>query len=255
MKSVSFVYSVVINFKHMKQIWIITKRELKTFFDSLIAYIMIILFLGASGIFTWLFMNDIFFIGQASLSSFFSVAYIALPILIPALTMRVIAEERKTGTLEILLTKAITDRQLVIGKFLGVFILVCITLALTIPYYITVANIGPIDHGATISGYLGLLLMSAFYIAIGILTSTSTSNQIVAFLLALISAVMFHIIFGVLSSNLPGILGDIFNYLNLTSHFTSITRGVIDSRDIIFFLSGIFISLKASEIILSRRQL
>ncbi len=239
----------------MKEIWTITKRELRSFFDSLIAYIMITMFLGASGVFTWLFYNDIFFNGQASLDSFFNIAFIALPILIPALTMRVIAEERKIGTLEILLTKSITDKQIIYGKFFGVFILIAITIGLTLPYYITVANIGPIDHGATMSGYLGLLLMSAFYIAIGVLMSTVTSNQIVAFMLALITTVFFHIIFGVFAANSSGFISDIFNYLNLTTHFRSISRGVIDSRDMIYFISGIFVSLKASEIILSKRNL
>ncbi len=152
----------------MNKIWIIASRELKTFFDSLMAYVMIVLFLGFSGLFTWLYGSDIFMVGQASLQIFFQIAYWTLFFFIPALTMRMIAEEKRSGTLELLLTKPVTDWQLITGKFLSAFLLIAITLAFTLPYYITVANIGPIDHGAVWTGYLGLLFMSGVYISIGI---------------------------------------------------------------------------------------
>ncbi len=143
----------------MKKTWIIASRELKSFFDSLTAYILIVVFLGLSGFFTWLFGSDVFFIGQATLQPFFSVAYWTLFFFIPALTMRMIAEENKSGTIELLLTKSITDWEVVLGKFLACLMLILIALALTIPYYITVANIGNVDHGAIWCGYLGLLLI------------------------------------------------------------------------------------------------
>ena len=238
----------------MKKIWIITKHELQTTFDSLMAYIMIISFLGFSGFFTWFFGGDIFYINQASLSTFFKVAYWTLFFFIPALTMKLIAEEKKTGTMEMLLTKPITERQIIWGKFLAILLLIITALALTLPYYITVWCLGPIDHGAVWSGYLGLIFMSAAYISIGIFASCLTNNQIIAFLLALLIGIFFHIIFGMIASGLTGSLGSVFNYLSLSNHFESISRGVIDSKDIIYFLSVIFLGLSSSEAILLKRK-
>ena len=239
----------------MKQIWIITKRELQAIFDSLMAYIMIVAFLGFSGFFTWLYGGDVFFIGQASMQTFFGIAYWTLFFFIPALTMKLIAEEKKTGTLEILLTKPVTDWQIIWGKFLATLLLIVIALALTLPYYITIANIGPIDHGAVWTGYLGLILMSSTYISIGIFTSSITNNQIVAFLLALLIGIFFHIIFGVLAGSISGVLGSIFNYLSLSTHYDSISRGVVDTKDIIYFLSVILLGLIGSEAVLAKRNI
>lgn len=238
----------------MKKIWIITKHELQITFDSLIAYIMIISFLGFSGFFTWFFGGDIFYVNQASLSTFFNVAYWTLFFFIPALTMKLIAEEKKTGTMEMLLTKPISERQILWGKFLAILLLIIIALALTIPYYITVWSLGPIDHGAVWSGYFGLILMSSAYISIGIFTSCLTNNQIIAFLLALLTGIFFHVIFNMLSSNFTGSISSIFNYLSLSTHFESISRGVLDSKDIIYFLSVIFLGLTGSEAVLMKRK-
>ncbi|HKJ43557.1 MAG TPA: ABC transporter permease [Sunxiuqinia sp.] len=238
----------------MKQIWIITKRELRAIFDSLMAYIMIVAFLGFSGFFTWLYGGDIFYVGQASLQTFFQIAYWTLFFFIPALTMKQIAEEKKTGTLEILLTKPVTDWQILWGKFLAVLLLIVVALALTLPYYITVWKLGPIDNGAVWSGYLGLILMSSAYISIGIFSSSITNNQIVAFLLSLLIGIFFHIIFGALAGSMTGTLGSVFNYLSLSTHFESISRGVIDSKDLIYFLSIIFLGLIGSEAILAKRN-
>ena len=239
----------------MKTTWIIAKRELQSFFDSLIAYIMLVAFLGFSGFFTWLYGMDIFLVGQATLRSFFGIAYWTLFFFIPALTMRLLAEEKKTGTIELLLTKAVTDRQVVLGKFLSTLILIGIALLFTLPYYITVANIGKIDHGAVICGYLGLLLMSSAYVSIGLFASSITNNQIVAFLTALFIGLFFHIIFDVLAGNFTGVLGGIFNTLSLSVHFESISRGVIDTKDLAYFLSIIFIGLFLSELSLTKRNL
>jgi len=239
----------------MNKIWTITKRELRSFFDSLMAYIMLIAFLGFSGFFTWLYGNDVFFVGQASLQSFFSIAYWTVFFFIPALTMRLLAEENRSGTIELLLTKPVTHWQVVLGKFTATFLLIALALALTIPYYITVANIGNIDHGAVISGYIGLLLMSATYISIGLFTSSISNNQIVGFLLALFIGMFLHIIFNVLAGNFTGFVGEILNFLSLSTHFESISRGVIDSKDLIYFLSFIFFGLVASEAVLSKSSL
>ncbi len=239
----------------MEKIWIIATRELKSFFDSLMAYIMIVAFLGFTGFFTWLYGADVFFVNQASLQSFFAIAYWTLFFFIPALTMRLIAEENKTGTIELLLTKPISDWQVVFGKFLGTLLLILIALALTIPYYITVSNIGKIDHGSICSGYLGLILMSGAYISIGLFASSITNNQIVAFLLAIFIGILFHIIFDVLANSMTGAMGGFFSYLSISSHFESISRGVIDSKDLIYFLSITFICLFSTEAILAKRNL
>lgn len=238
----------------MNKTWIIAKRELTSYFDSLIAYMIIILFLGLSGFFTWLYGNTIFLIGQASLSVFFGISYWTLFFFIPAVTMRSLAEENKTGTIELLTTKAVSDWQIVNGKFLASLLLVIIALACTIPYYITVSRLGSIDHGAVIGGYIGLIMASGAYVAIGIFASSTTSNQIVAFLLALFISLFFHLLFDILASGFTGSLGGIFNYLSARSHFESMSRGVIDSRDIIFFLSVSITGLVMSTLILSKRN-
>lgn len=239
----------------MLTIWIIAKRELKSFFDSLLAYIMIIAFLVFTGLFTWMIGQTIFLMKQANLQSFFSVSYWALFIFIPALSMKLLAEERNSGTLELILTKPVSDAQLVIGKFLAVFILVLLSLVLTLPYYITVTSIGPIDHGATILGYIGLLLMSAAYISIGLFASSVTNNQIISFLLALFIGIFFHLIFNAIARYFPGFIGNTLNYLSLSSHYESMTRGVIDSKDLIYFASLIILGLFGAEMMISRRNI
>jgi ABC-2 type transport system permease protein len=238
----------------MKSIWIITKREINSFFDSLMAYIMIVVFLGFSGFFTWIQGADVFFVNQASLQSFFSIAYWTLFFFIPAITMRLIAEEKKTGTIEMILTKPVSERQIVAGKFLATLLLILIALALTTPYYFTVANIGKVDHGAILFGYLGLALMSAAYISIGIFTSCLSNNQIIAFLLALCIGIFFQIIFDVFADSLPGFLGRVSHFMSMSTHFESIARGVFDSKDIIYFLSIITLGLVGSEAVLSKRD-
>ena len=237
----------------MKQIWIITRRELQSFFDSLIAYIMIVVFLIISGLFTWLYGNDVFFVNQASLQTFFGIAFWTLFFFIPALTMKQIAEENKSGTIEMLLTKPISEWQVIWGKFLATLILIIIALVLTLPYYITVWTLGPIDHGAVWTGYLGLILMSGAYISLGLFASSLTNNQIVAFLLALFIGIFFHIIFGFLATNMSGIPGSVVDYISLSTHFESISRGVIDSKDIIYFLSLIFVGIAVAEANLVKR--
>lgn len=237
----------------MRAIWIIAKRELATFFDSLIAYIMLGLFLGFSGFFTWLYGSDVFLVDQANLRSFFSVANWTLFFFIPAITMKMLAEERKTGTLELVLTKNISDRQLVLGKFMATMLLIGIALIATLIYPITIANIGNLDNGGTICGYLALVMMSMAYTGIGLFTSSITSNQIVSFLLALFIGLFFQIIFDVLAYNSTGFLGQLMDSLSLRSHFESMSRGVVDSKDIIYFLSVAFVGIFFSEISLSKR--
>ena len=238
----------------MNRIWIITKRELATYFDSLTAYVMIVIFLGLSGFFTWLSVNNIFVLGQARLDVFFGISFWTLFFFIPAITMRSIAEENKTGTIELLSTKAITDWDIVVGKFLGCLLLVFIALLCTIPYYVTVSKLGNVDHGGIIGGYFGLALISATYVSIGIFASSITSNQIVAFLLALSIGIFFHLLFDVISAGLKGTVGSVIEFLSARAHFDSLSRGVVDSRDLLYFFSIILGGLVLSTAMISRRN-
>jgi ABC-2 type transport system permease protein len=238
----------------MNTVWTITKRELNSFFDSLVAIIMIVLFLGFSGFFTWISGSDIFLVGQASLRSFFGIAYWTLFFFLPALTMRILAEEKKTGTIEMLLTKPVTDRQVILGKYLAILILVAIALAFTLPYVITISGIGNLDTGAVFCGYLALLLISAAYASIGLFTSSLTNNQIVAFLSALFIGLFFHILFQIIASGMKGLIGQIINSLSMTVHFESLSRGVLDSKDLIYFGSIVFLGLFLTEVSLSKRN-
>jgi ABC-2 type transport system permease protein len=238
----------------MNPIWVIAKRELNANFDSLIAYIILVAFLGFSGFFTWLFGADVFFRKQADLDVFFGVAKWTLFFFIPAITMRQFAEEKRTGTIELLLTKNVSDRQVVVGKFLSCFLMVVIALAFTIPYYVSVASLGNLDHGATLCGYLGLMLMSAAYIAIGLFASSITNNQIVAFLLALFIGIFFHFLFDAVSSGMTGWLGQFLNMLSISGHFDSISRGVIDTKDLFYFAAIIAIGLFMTELNIAKRR-
>ena len=238
----------------MRSIWVITKRELASYFDSLIAYLMIIIFLILSGIFTWLYGSTIFLIGQADLQVSFGISYWTLFYFIPAITMRSLAEENRSGTIELLSTKAVSDWQIIVGKFLASLLLLVIALACTIPYYISVARLGNVDHGAVIGGYFGLLLMSAMYISIGIFSSSLTNNQIVAFLTALFVGSFFHILFQFMGSGSTGMFAGILDYLSVRTHYDSLSRGVIDTRDLIYFGTFILTGLVLSQTMLSKRN-
>lgn len=152
-----------------------------------------------------------------------------------------------------LLTKPVSEWQILWGKFWATLILIGIALLLTLPYYFTVWSLGPVDHGEVWTGYLGLLLMSSAYVSIGLFASSLTTNQIVAFLLALFTGIFFHLLFGFLASNMSGTLASVFSYLSLSTHYDSITRGVIDTKDIVYFLSLVFMGIVSAEAILVKR--
>ncbi|MEM9548778.1 MAG: ABC transporter permease subunit [Bacteroidota bacterium] len=239
----------------MKQIWTIAKRELSEFYNSLIAYILLIAFLGFTGFFTWLSGNgDIFFRKQADLQVFFSIANLTLFFFIPSITMKLLAEEKKVGTLELLLTKPVSDLQLVIGKYLAGLLMIVTALLLTIPYYVTVSTLGNFDHGASIAGYFGLILMSSAYIGIGLFASSISKNQIAAFIVALLIGVCFHFLFDIVSHSNSGLIAEIFDTLSLSNHFDSISRGVIDTKDLIYFLSVTFFALILAQFMVSKRN-
>jgi gliding motility-associated transport system permease protein len=238
----------------MNKIWIITKRELQSYFDSLMAYILLILFLGFSGFFTWLYGSDIFFIKQATLMPFFNIAFWTLFFFIPALTMRLLSEENRMGTIELLLTKPVSNWQVLMAKFTASLLLIAIALLLTLPYVISVSSIGNLDIGQVVSGYLALILFSSMMIGIGLFTSSIGNNQVVSYLLALFIGIFFQIIFQMLGQNFLGFTGHLLDYLSTSAHFDSMIRGVIDTRDVIFFVGITFLSLVFSEIMLIKKR-
>lgn len=238
----------------MNATWIIAKRELNANFDSLMAYIVLVLFLGFSGYFTWISGGDIFYRKQADLVVFFAVAKWTLFFFIPAITMRQFAEEYRTGTIELLLTRNVTERQVVLGKFFASLLIVVIALACTLPYYVTVSMLGNVDHGATLLGYLGLILLSASYISIGLFASSTTNNQIVAFLLSLFIGIFFHFLFDIMAGASTGLVADVLQMLSATYHFDSMARGVVDTKDLVFFASIILLGLLLTEYNLRNRR-
>lgn len=238
----------------MNNIWNIAKRETGAFFDSLIAYVIIIIFLGLSGFFTWLFGNNIFYTNQADLGMFFSISSWTLLFFIPAITMRSLSEELRSGTFEMLSTKPVSDLQIVGGKFLACLHIVVVALLCTLPYYLTLTTLGSVDHGAIIGGYAGLFLLSAMYVSIGIFASSLTNNQIIAYLVALVISVFFHLILDMLGEEFRGKGGLVLEYLSTKSHNEALSRGVVDSRDLIYFFSFIGFGLFAAKSILGKRN-
>jgi ABC-2 type transport system permease protein len=241
----------------MKTVWILAQKELRSFFDSLTAYLLLVVFLSLTGFFTWIFGifgPDVFLSGQANLSAFFESVYWTLFFFIPALTMRLVAEERKTGTIEWILTKSVTERQIVLGKFLATLILVSIALLFTIPYYFTIMGIGKPDHGSIILGYVGILFMSSCYISLGLFASSITNNQIVAFILGIVFCFVFNLMFKILAVATGGVVSEFFNVLDLRGHYDSIIRGLVDSRDVLFFITLTISGLFLSEMALIKRN-
>jgi len=228
-------------------------KELKSYFNSAIAYIVIIVFLIIAGI---LFSISFFPNNIASMRDFFGNFFIQLilfVVFIPAITMRSFSEEKKQGTLELLLTKPVKDTELIAGKYLAAFLLVCIALIPTLIYFIAVLFMGPIPLYEVISGYIAFLLMSAMYVGIGIFVSSLTENQIVAFIVSVLIALFFFLV-GKFLMILPLPLISFFEYLTTDYHFNNITRGVIDSRDVIYYFSMVFFTFFLTKVSLESRK-
>ena len=233
------------------------KKEINSFFASPIGYLVIAIFLLMNGLFLWVFKGDfnILDYGFADLSSFFLLAPWILIFLIPAVTMRSFSDEKKQGTLELLMTKPISSLQIVLGKYFGAFILILLALLPTFLYVYTVYSlgnpIGNLDFGSTLGSYFGLLFLIASYTAIGVFTSTLSDNQIVAFILSVFLCFLFYIGFEGLSEFLSA---PILEQLGMSYHFKSMGRGVLDSRDIIYFLSVTIFFLSITKLILNREN-
>ena len=220
----------------------IVLREIKSFFGSPIGYLVIAIFLIINGLFLWVFEGDynILNTGFADLTPFFSLSPWILIFLIPAVTMRSFSDEKKQGTLELLLTKPLSIWQIVKGKFLGALLLIVMAIIPTFIYVAVISNLGMpegnIDMGSTIGSYFGLLFLIAAYSAIGIFTSTLSDNQIVAFIIAVFLCFFFYFGFEGLAAAVPNV-SSIIASLGMQDHFKSMSRGVLDTRDILYFTS------------------
>lgn len=215
----------------------IFKKEFKTFFISPIAYIFIVVYLVVTN---FLFFQSFFLINQADMRSYFSILPWIFLLFVPAITMRSWAEEKKLRTLELLLTWPISDFQVVAGKFLASFCFLAITILLSISVPITVSLLGSPDPGPIIGGYIGALLMGAAYLAIGLWISSFTENQIVAFILGVVITFTLFIVGNpFVTMAAPSMLVPVLNYIGLGNHFQSIERGVLDTRDILYYFSVI----------------
>jgi len=232
--------------------WAICKKELRQFFSSLTGYIAIIVFLLVNGLMLFVFQDNVLDFGYATLDRFFELAPWVLLLLIPAITMRSFAEEFKTGTFEILQTRPLTPWQITGGKYLGSLIVVVIALVPTIVYFFSIQALSSnegIDTGATIGSYIGLFLLAAVFTAIGACISSFTSNAVVAFIISLIACALLYYGFSAISK-LPVFSGGADYYIEMAGidyHYRSMSRGVIDSRDVIYFLSLIFLFLSITH--------
>jgi ABC-2 type transport system permease protein len=212
---------------------VISRREIRTYFNSPVAYIVVTVFTIITG---YLFFTQLFLEKQADMRGFFGIMPLLFMFMIPAITMRLLADEKGSGTLEMLITMPVRDWEVVVGKFLAAMTLLATALGLTLVFALTVWKLGPLDRGPTIGGYIGLLLMGGAYVSIGLMTSSFTRNSIIAFIAAF--AISFALyLFGRLTQFVPPALQPILAFLSIESHFENIGRGVIDSRDVIYYLS------------------
>ncbi len=234
--------------EYIKTIYTLFKKELMSYFNSPIAYIFIGVFLVAGN---WLFFKNFFLIGQDTMRGYFDLLPWIFLFLSPAITMRLWAEEKKSGTIEFLLTLPVTDWQVVWAKFFGALVFMFAALILTATIPITLAMLGNVDFGPIIGSYLGALFLGGAYLALGLFISSVTRNQIIAFVLALLTCFAAFIIgadFVLVSA--PQFAVPFMSFLGLGSHFYNIAKGVIDSKDIIYYISfiGIFLWLNARVI-------
>jgi ABC-2 type transport system permease protein len=243
-------------------VFAVFKKEISSFFSSLTGYIVILVFLITTGLLLWVFRDTGFNIltnGYSTLEPLFVLAPWLFMFLIPAVTMRTFAEEKKGGTIELLLTKPLTDFQLVIAKYAASFLLVISALLPTLTYLLYICYlatpVGNVDLAGTMGSYIGLLFLCSGFTAIGIFCSVITSNQVVSFILALIICFFFYSGFDFISSIITQpLLSNVLAQAGINIHYVSLSRGVIDSRDLIYFLSLTLLFVFLSRFILERRK-
>lgn len=230
----------------------IFKKEINAFLSSLIGYIVIGVFLTATGLFVWFFKDNILDFGYADMSSFFQIAPFVFLFLIPAITMRAFSEEVKSGTIELLLTKPLTAWQIVLGKYLACCVLILLALLPTLLYYYSVYQLGNpqgnVDSAAIFSSYLGLFLLGCVFASMGIFSSSLTDSQVTAFVIAFVLClVLYYAISSFAALPFMGSFGYVLSKLGLDYQYDALGRGLIDSRNVLYFLSVIFIALFATR--------
>ncbi len=227
----------------MKQLYHIFKKELYAYFLSPIAYIVIAIFLIVTG---WFFFSTFFLFNQASLRNFFALMPIMFSFVVPAVTMRLFAEELNIGSHELLLTMPVTIRQVVLGKYLAGAFFMVITLMPTLSYPLTISFLGQLDWGPVIGGYIGTFLLAGAFSAVGLFASSLTKNQIIAFIIAMAICFCLTMLDKMLFF-IPSALLGFMGYLGADSHFANFTKGIIDTRDILYFASVAFVGLYATH--------
>ena len=234
----------------MRQVAHIFKKEFKSYFISPIAYIVISIFLLVTG---WFFFTTFFIYNQASLRGFFTLLPIIFPFVIPAVTMKLFSEELNIGSYETLLTMPVTFIDVVAGKFLASVAFIIAMLIPTLAYPIIISSLGQLDWGPVVGGYVGAILLGSAFSAIGLFASSLTRNQIIAFIIGIaicFSLTMLNNMLFFLPRNLLGV----FSYIGANSHFDTISKGVLDSRDILYFLSVSFIGLYATNLVMQEKK-
>ena len=237
------------------------RKELSTFLSSLIGYTVIIVFLMVNGLFLWVFPQqfNIFDYGFASLDNYFTLAPWVFLFLIPAITMRSFAEEHKAGTMEMLLTKPITEFEIILAKYLAAVVLVLFAILPTLVYYIAIYKLGMppgnLDQGGTWGSYIGLFFLGAGFAAIGIFASAVSGNQIVSFLIAVFLCGFVYTGFDfIYNLSVFGSFGLFVSQLGIDAHYAGMSRGVIDTRDVLYFLSLVAFFLLLTRFFLERRK-
>lgn len=241
--------------------WAIYIKEVNSFLSSLIGYVVITVFLLLTGLFMWVFKNtSILDYNYASMEQLFSIAPMVFTFLIPAITMRSFAEEKQFGTLELLTTKPLTDMQIILGKYFACLTLVSLALLPTLIYFYSVYQLGSpkgnLDIGATVGSYIGLFFLAAIFVAIGIFCSSLSRNQIISFLLAAFLCFFVHWAFDYISalSIFFGKTDYIVQQLGINHHYNAISKGKIDTKDVIYFLSMISVFIWFTNFALAKRK-
>jgi len=236
-------------------------KEINSFFNTLTGYLVIIVFLLANSLFMWVFPGQMNILdsGYANIDTLFIIAPWVFLFLVAAVTMRLFSKEKKNGTIEFLFTKPLTDLTIILSKYLAGVTLVLLSLIPTLIYFAVVFYLGKtganIDTGGTWGSFIGLFFLAAIYVAIGVLASAITDNQIVAFILGMITCFFFYIGFEFISAmDLWGNFGDFINNLGINEHYKSLSRGVIDTRDVLYFLSVISLFVFSTKLILESRK-
>jgi ABC-2 type transport system permease protein len=237
----------------VSNVYAIFRRELAGFFGHPLAYIVLTLFVLLLSVFT-LWFDNLLATRVASMRGPFFWTAACFLFLVPAVTMRLVAEERRTGSLELLGTLPLTSTEIVVGKWLAAVALIAVGLGLTVSWPIALSMLGDLDWGPVIGGYVGLLLLGSAFAAIGTFTSALTENQVVAFLLSF-AACLLPWAFGFFLSMVPGDLVPFVQYLTFEYHFTNLARGVLDSRSLIFYASVCVVGLRLAALVLEQRRL